>query len=306
MLILSAKRPNRLYSADGVLGGNASCPCGSGLKYKNCCGASFFKVSPRNKPEVINSHLSSQNGGKTWHKMPGNLMAIIRVSKPEDSDKRIGSLISRVLDTSKALNNKTLENKLIVCRHKLHAVRYHLSTLKTEIKERVEDFEKNHSAGSGVAFELENPRLIYETEAFLFQVKSSLDLLTQALGCVIPPLMSMKTFKSKNIGGVNHAGGKVIYALKNNNAEELGDLFEQHRKKWIQELVKMRNDVTHFTNLQGFNCFIEEPYMGGKQVTVHYPTMPSGKKVDNYCQDVYEKLMELYESVLEFIPNSNL
>lgn len=297
------KRPRRKNASK--LGGNASCPCGSGLKYKNCCGASFFKVSPRNKPEIINSHLSSQDSGKTWHKMPGNLMTIIGVSKPEDSDKRIGSLISKVLDASKALNNKTLENKLIVCRHKLHAVRYHLSTLKTEIKERVEDFKKNHSAGSGVALERENPRLIYETEAFLFQIKSSLDLLTQALGCVIPPLKGMHTFSSKNIDGVKHAGGKVINALKENNFEELSSLFERHRKKWIQELVKMRDDVTHYSHLRGFNCFIEEPYMGKGQVTIHYPTMPSGIKVDDYCQEVYKELLELYESALRFIQNSN-
>lgn len=302
---MSKRKKRHKKRTPSIPGGNASCPCGSGLKYKNCCGASSFKVSPQNKPKVINSCLSSPDGGKTWHKMPGNLAAIIGVVKPEDSDKRINSLLSRAFDTSKALNNKTLENKLIVCRHKLHAVRYHLSTLKTEIKERVEDFKKNHSAGSGVALEQKNPRLIYETEAFLFQVKSCLDLLTQALGCVIPPLKGMQTLKSKKNDGVKHAGGKVIDALEKNGFEELSDLFDQHRKTWIQELVKMRDDVTHYTYLRGFNCFIEEPHMGGEQVTIHYPTMPSGKKVDNYCQDIYEKLLGLYESALEFIPNSN-
>ena len=232
-------------------------------------------------------------------------MTKIIVSKPEDSDQRIDSLISNVIDISKALNNKTLKNKLIVCRHKLYAVRYHLSTLKTEIKERVEDFKKNHSAGSGVALERENPRLIYETEAFLFQIKSSLDLLTQALGCVIRPLKGMHTFSHKDVDGVRCAGGNVINALKKNNCEKLSSLFELHIKKWIQELVKMRDDVTHYSHLRGFNCFIEEPYMGKGQVKIHYPTMPSGKKVDDYCQDVYEELLELYESAFKFIPNSN-
>ncbi len=286
-----------------IPGGNASCPCGSGLKYKNCCGANSFKVSPQNKPKVINSHLSSSDSGKTWQEKPRNLSMIICGVKPEDTDNQIDNVLSVAM--KKASNNSKLKEKLVDCRHKLHAVRYHLSTLKTEIKEQVENFEKNHTAGSGVAFERENPRLVYETEAFLFQVKSSLDLLTQALGCVIPPLKGMHTFKSKKVDGAWCAGGGVIDALKQNNSEELSDIFDQHRKKWIQELVKMRDDVTHYTHLKEFNCFIEEPYMGKDQVTIHYPTMPSGEKVDNYCHDIYEKLLGLYESALEFIPNSN-
>jgi len=273
---------------------NAPCPCGSGLKYKKCCGASnkSFKVRTQNKPEVINYHLVSPNGGKTWEKKPGNLSAIICGVKPENIDKNVYSIISKTMEAS---SDSKLKNKLIDCLHKLKAVNYHLSTIKTEIKDRVKKYEDKYSAGSGVSFEIENQRLVYETEAFLFQVKSSLDLLIKALGYSISPL--------KNMNSISQAGFETLKILKENGFEELGNIFEHQWVEWIQELVKMRNTITHHSELKGFHCFIEKPYIGEEKVQIHYPTMPSGKRVDEYCQEVYDRLIELYESGLKYITN---
>ena len=278
---------------------NAPCPCGSGLKYKKCCGASnkSFKVKPQNKPDIVSNHMVSKNGGRTWEKRPGTLAAIICGVKTEDLDKRVFELIAKAIKTSNDLKNERLKRKLVDCRHKLQAVKYHLSTIETEIKERVKEYENNHLAGSGVSLEMENPRLVYETEAFLFQTKSSLDVLTQALGCLVPPLKTMNTFKKKD----GCAGGKVILALKKNGYEELGSFFDKQRSEWIQEVVEMRDKITHYSELKGFNCFIEEPYKGREEVEIHYPTMPSGEKVGVYCQSIYDRLVELYESTLRMV-----
>jgi SEC-C motif len=275
------------------------CSCGSGLKYENCCGADSkpIQVSPANKPEFIGHHLLSKDGGKTWEKKPGILCAIIGGIKPEDFDKPIHDLIQDAIDALGDLNNGEFKKKLLDCRHKLRAVKYHLSTIAVEIKERVKEYETNYSAGSGVSLEMENPRLVYETEAFLFQTKSGLDLLTQALGCMVAPLRSMRTFSKKN----NQAGGKVIAALRRNGFEKLGNLFEEHRLEWIQELVEMRDTITHYSELKGFRCFVEHPYMGGKTVSIHYPSMPSGEKVDVYSQNIYNRLLELYRSALKIV-----
>lgn len=239
--------------------------------------------------------------GKNWTKHPGNIIAMISGFKPEDLDKEITVIIDPLHELSKEKQNRRLSKKLIDCRHKLHAVRYHLHTLKREISERVDEFEKSYSAGSGIAQELENPRLVYETEAFLFQVKSGLDILAQVLGCVVPPLNSVRTFRKKKIDGEDLAGGTVINALMKNGFEELGNLFESHRKDWIQELVDMRDTITHFSKLRHFHCFIEEPYMGGDKVMIHYPTMPSGIGVDSYCQMIYDNLLDLYKSALALV-----
>jgi len=259
-----------------------------------------FRVRPTNKPEVINYYLTSPDG-KNWTKYPGNVIAMMQGRKLEDSDQEIDTIIDPIAELAEKKENKRLSEKLVDCRHKLYAVKYHLLTIKKEIKERVAEFEKNYSAGSGIAFETENPRLVYETEAFLFQVKSSLDILVQGLGCVIPPLKSMHSFKSKNIDGVEHSGGSVITALRKNGFESLGKLFESHRGEWIQELVDMRDTITHYSRLRHFHCFIEEPYMGGNEVTIHYPTMPTGVRVDVYCETSCEKLLQLYKLVLATI-----
>ncbi len=262
--------------------------------------ARSFQVSPKNKPEIIDYYLTSPDG-KTWIKHPGSITALISGFKPEDLDEEIMSIINPIFEFSNQRQNRKFSEKIVDCRHKLHAVRYHLRTLKSEIVDRVKEFERSYSAGSGIAIELNNPRLVYETEAFLFQVKSSLDILTQALGCVVPPLRSNHSFKSKTVAGVEVIGGKVVDALMNNGFEDMGALFELHRIKWIQDLVEMRDTITHYSRLRQFHCFIEEPYMGGRNVSIHYPTMPSGIRVDHYCQESYTNLLNLYKSVFAIV-----
>jgi len=251
---------------------------------------------------VIDYYLTSPDG-VNWTKRRGNLIAMISGSRPEDADERIDGIISRGINAANEVDSKELIEKFRNCRHKLYAVRYHLRIIQIEIEERVEEFEKQYSAGSGVYLEIENPRLVFETEAFLFQVKSSLDLLVQALGRVVPPLKSMQTFKKRKIDGFEHAGGSVIVALTKNNFEELGKIFEDDREKWIQDLVLMRDTISHYRRLKGFHCFVEEPYRGGGEVKIHYPTMPSGIRVDEYCLATYEHLLSLYETVLEYLEN---
>jgi hypothetical protein len=270
--------------------------CDTKLKDENCCTEKSrqVEVNPANNSEVIDYHLTSSDGGKTWEKKPGNLCAVVCGVKSEDMDKRIYDLIGEAIKKTDDLDNKKLKKKLFDCRHKLQAVRYHLSSISSEIEERVKEYRNNYNAGSGVSLEMENPRLVYETEAFLFQVKSSLDLLTQAVGCTVAPLESMHTFSKKD----KQAGGKVISALTNNGFEKLGNLFEEHRIEWIQKLVEMRDTITHYSELKGFHCFIEDPYVGGETVSIHYPAMPTGERVEVYCKNVYDKLLELYKSTL--------
>ncbi len=255
-----------------------------------------FHVTPQNRPEPINHHLVSQDGGKTWRKEPGVLSIVMCGKKVEDTAPEIESLFLPLDNTGP--DNQRLKTRIIDCRHKLYAVRYHLGAIRGEITRCLEDFKKDYHANSGVAFEFENPRLIYETEAFLLQVKSSLDILTQMLGCTIGPLRSCPTFGTKMVMGQKHVGGRVIDALTKNGFEKLGQLFEDHRRQWIQELVDMRDEITHSSRLEGFKCFVEEPYRGQSEVQIHYPTMPCGSRVDSYCDAAYAHLLQLYQSAI--------
>lgn len=90
-------------------------------------------------------------------------MAMISGFKAEDLDKEIIAIIDPLSNLSREKHNERLLQKLVDCRHKLHAVKYHLQTLEKEIVERVKEFEKKYNAGAGIPQELKNPRLIYET-----------------------------------------------------------------------------------------------------------------------------------------------
>jgi len=279
------------------VGRNDPCPCGSGKKYKNCClpKERTLSVQPSNKPEVIDWHL--EGNGKTWRRVPGALDVRIGGRRPEDSDDVIEDIFASIISLVSEHGIDRLSKKLHDCKHKLYAVRYHLKAIEREIDEKVADFEKEYAAMSGAGLELENPVLIYETEAFLFQVKSNLDLIIQALGSVVPSVKSSHTFGHR--GDV--AGGKVIDKLEESGELELAKLFESHRSAWIQQMTGWRTTITHYSGLRDFHCFIEEPYRGGNQVKIHYPTMPSGERVDMYCQKIYNRLCELYRSVLKSI-----
>src|SRR3990172_2284021 len=92
--------------------------------------ARSFRVRPRNQPEVIDYYMTSPDG-KNWTKHPGNIIAMISGVKPEDLDEEITMLIDPLSKIAHEKQNRRLSEKLIDCRHKLHAVRYHLHTIKT-------------------------------------------------------------------------------------------------------------------------------------------------------------------------------
>jgi len=271
--------------------------------YRDChgAGAPSFPVEPRNRPEVVDHYLTSPDG-VNWTRKPGNLLFMIGARRPEDADSTVDSLIAQFTSRPEVAANRDVMSRLADLRHKLYAVGYHLRTILAEIEQRVSEFEENYRAGSGAHLEIENPRLVYETEAFLFQVKSALDILVQVVGRVVPPLSSMHSFRTANIAGEEQAGGAVIRALRLNGFPNLSDLLEANRSAWIQDLVDMRDTITHYSALRGFHCFIEEPYRGGNTVMIHYPTMPRGERVDAYCKRTYAALMELVARLLAACP----
>lgn len=176
------------------VGRNDACPCGSGKKYKKCCQLKerTLLVRPSNNPEAIAHH--SVFDGEKWHKVPGALAVRIGMARTEDRNIEIDSLFEKISKVASDKSAHQILKKLDDCKHKLYAVEFHLKQIVQEIKERVAEFERNYSAASGAAIEIANHVLIYETEAFLFQVKSNLDLMVQVMGHVIPSLKSFRTF----------------------------------------------------------------------------------------------------------------
>ena len=288
-------------------GRNDPCPCGSGKKYKQCClkGATpqSFLVKPTDRPDVIDYHLVQGAGSGRWERRPGRLAVQISGKRPENVDDAIEALFRGITDSAARRNQNILAERLRDCKHKLYAVTYHLATIQDEIGCKVAEFQEAYEPQSGAAFEIENPVLIYEAEAFLFQIKSNLDIMIKVVGLVVPAAKSFRTFRHKGAASSSEyrAGGKVIDTLRSRNESELANILEKHRNAWIQDLTILRDTITHHSKLHGFRCFLEEPYQGKDQISVHYPVMPSGQRVDVFCQDAYDNLRRLYGEVLAIL-----
>jgi len=297
------------------VGRNDPCPCGSGKKYKNCCylnktqawktagshESPAFTIKPKETPEPITDFHVSSNGGKTWGSRPGTLAAQTQGKKPVDIDETISKVVESVSPDIDKLNisdnaKREFKERTSDIDHKLYAVKYHLNNYEQAESDEIKEFSKNDKPPAGVQMMIEEPRLIYEVEAFLFQTKSCLDMLSK----VIEPVFDFGDCSFDKMGD------QLIKQLRNKcspllttYAEKIIKLIENAQEAWIVELIEMRNIITHRSKLQGFNCFMQDPYMGGDIATIHYPTMPNKRRALEYCQDVYEKLLSFCEEFLK-------
>jgi hypothetical protein len=213
-----------------------------------------FKVIPKGKPEIVNYHIESRNGRRTWERKPGLLAVRISIRPSIVSKEEIDELFKEV---GKVGSN--VGRELSVCMHKLYGVRYHMDNFASEEQSRVQKFKEDYTPPGGVQLERENPVLIYEMESFLFQVKSSLDVLAVGL---LNKLLGLK------LGSFGTE--KVIDALKSEEhkigtkkVNKLKTMIEKN-KDWIEELNEMRVQIAHLSDLKGFLCFIEVPFTGGE------------------------------------------
>lgn len=260
-----------------------------------------FRVKPKNPPKPINTYSISRDG-KNWIEKPGNLVMKVVTRCEEDVDDDISKTFGDFLKILSEPSNSPLSIKIHNCMHKMYAVRFHKIEIENEIEKQVKYYNESFTPGAGAQFEQENLKLIYNTEAFLFQVKSNLDILIQALGLLVPPIKNFRTFKHSGQGDNYISGGKVIKELKKSGEyPEILNLLEKNRSEWIQELVKMRDVITHYSNLKGLNCFIEDPSRGNKEVKIEYPKMPNGVRLDDYCEIMYNNLLNLYKNMLILI-----
>jgi hypothetical protein len=206
--------------------------------------------------------------------------------------------IFRLIDHIQSINQNFYE-KLQDCYHKAQAAKYSLTLIEAEIKSvAIIEELKQHSSMVGMCpkTEFQNDVLIYELESFLFQIQSNLDILIQALKYLYPYLEKEKGADRESFEGKRGmAGAETIAKFKQNNDLYIASLFEKEVAEWIQEMNEMRNTITHRSGLKGLSCFV----LDRANNILSNPKMPSGKKVDEYCQYVYSRLMNLYKKVFE-------
>ena len=134
-------------------------------------------------------------------------------------------------------------------KHKLSAVRYHSDNFKKVEDEWTERLKSSMAGGESCNVVEEDPMIIYEVEAFLFQVKSCLDVLNQLVRIVFR-LPFDRTYRK--------GGETLLQNLRVNCPKDFHSKREsmisivEYNKRWILHTVEMRNEVTHDSDLVGF------------------------------------------------------
>lgn len=277
------------------IGRNAPCPCGSGKKYKKCCLSKSVgdRANHQTGERFSGRLLVSKNG--QWQETGKRLKANIMYKIEADIDLEIENLISGVL---KNVNQSAtpLRHAIFDCKHKLYGVRWHHERFLQTVEETKRKIAAQGPGIVGVASERQDPSIIYVFEDFLFQVKSSIELLEAAIkiGLKIPKVKDAKKQQSKC---EEVYGKRLLDALRDMKRKSLADMLENQWKQWIFDLTKMRNVVAHQSQLKGFSCFVEDAIEQGGAHIITPPKMPSGEFADEYCQKIWTNLFNLHEEI---------
>jgi len=195
---------------------------------------------------------------------------------------------------------KKLRIKVDDCCHKAFAVRYALALIEQEtlVCPTAEEL-KNYSEMIGHKMcreaELKNDVLIYETEAFLFQVRSNMDMIMQLLKHVYPYLDKKKGDDCESFKTSKDDKWNTVDLMRGNGDTDMANFFQKQVDEWFTELNKMRNMIAHRSGLIEFKSVVFK----SETEEVVKPKMPNEKNVDEYCRDIFRRLMEIYKTVAE-------
>ncbi len=261
------------------------------------------------KTEIIDTFSRSCDGGKTWEQKPGNLGIKLYFGDSTfnntESRQEIGVAFREGFALEKIKKDPVFTDTIFNCKHKIYAVYYHLSLVENEIKKQVEKYSNGeYVPTAGVQEEKLNYVLVYETEAFLFQIKSNLDVAIRLLEHFFVDV-KFHHFKSSGSGKDKKAGGGTVRKLRNIGDADIANFIEREVVDWIQEVVDWRDEVTHYSALKKFMCFNQKLYREEGKVEIVYPQMPSGERLDLYCKETYKKLLRFYQKLFVLLNNKS-
>jgi hypothetical protein len=185
-----------------------------------------------------------------------------------------------------------IKKRIEKLRHKLNAIRYHIYYFRNYERKTEEEYKTFLVANNTLNKIMDNPHLIHNTESFLFQSKSCLDVFAQAI-------VYCFKFEVKTYG---NDGDNLIHILKEAQSKGYSEYAQnvieiiQKNKPWIKELVKMRDEVTHYSDLENLSCFLIKRSNGNDKVaTIYYPAMPDGERVSNYMNKTWTNMHNLIQ-----------
>jgi hypothetical protein len=272
------------------LGRNDICYCGSNKKYKDCHLKPFYPNEYFNAEIKEFDSIKFENRAAP-HISIGRVDVFYRDRHPWDNE--ISNLLQPLTkikwNESDMWENRVRKriNKLV---HKLSALQFHTNLFKSFEKNTETNYTKYLAANTTMNKIYDDPHLIFNVESFLFQSKSCLDVFAQMIAYI---------FKFK-ISTYGRDGDDLIKILKQepskNHPEHAKQVIEiiQKNRIWVKELIDMRDEVTHYSDLEGLSCFLIK--MSGendKVATIYYPAMTSGERVSKYMDKTWSNICHL-------------
>jgi hypothetical protein len=274
------------------------CDCGSGKLFRDChllltLPKESFLVNITKKLKTI-KYFIDRNGKEE------ELDAIIEGESTLADPKPWDHEILKIIELSENMSNsqKVFKERIGKLRHKLDALKYHSLIFKNEEDRLVREYQTSYTS-ENVHYVLENPTLIYNTESFLFQSKSCLDVLSQIIAMAFN--LPLRTYKN--------SGENMIKQIRNNpltgfpdQCTKMIELIESN-KTWITLAVKMRDQVTHYSDLIGLSCFRHRAWydVNQTQARIYYPSLPNRERVSKYMDQIWDNVIKLIEDAFRII-----
>jgi len=172
---------------------------------------------------------------------------------------------------------------------KLHAMRHHMQNFAALESQYLHQIEES---GVGV---FRTHCMLFEFEAFLFQMKSALDIAVKALGVLLPNRFPVKTFRDK---GEALCGALEKYkhdkSAKANLADDLIGIIRSDREAWLEQAISLRDKVGHYKTLADFNYHAVNL---GTTRTIRKPRIAEMEPLP-YLQLTYQNCIEFIQDFL--------
>ena len=180
-------------------------------------------------------------------------------------------------------------NALLDTMLKCHAMQYHLTNFKEHEKYFLEMIEKS---GDGI---FRSHKMLFEFEAFLFQLKSALDVGVKIIGILVPGRFQVRTFGSK---GDHLIRGLEQYERGNSAKRELSKAIREmllaDREAWLEVAINLRDKIGHYKTFADFNYHAVNL---GSQRTIRKPTF-SGMTPVEYMETTSANCLEFLQDFI--------
>jgi hypothetical protein len=135
---------------------------------------------------------------------------------------------------------------------KISAMKYHLKNYEQHETLCIKQLKAKCGANSHIS--LQAYELLFELEAFMFQMKSALDLAVKFLEALFPHRFKTKTFGDM---GEDLIKGLEKFKKDKNAKKEIVDsiisMIRDDQTSWLKQAIRFRSSLNHFKTIAGYN-----------------------------------------------------